>query len=145
MLYWDLNLYQSVLPSIHVWVTKEEFVILHIEFKWRVGVRFGQNVTKNNNSLKKNDSNKSCSEFNFLQKTQWTHVSIFLWSGARVLQRLLFLKYFNAQEWKRTFALRLKATKNTKDIKNASDENCSELNFLRTTHWMHLYFPWEWS
>ncbi len=27
---WDLNLYQSALTSIHVWVIKEKFVILHI-------------------------------------------------------------------------------------------------------------------
>ncbi len=31
--HWDLNLYQSALPSIHVWMIKEEFVILYTEFK----------------------------------------------------------------------------------------------------------------
>ncbi len=49
----DLNLYQSVLPSIHVWVIKEEFVILYTEFKWRIGVHFAQNAAKNNDLLKK--------------------------------------------------------------------------------------------
>ncbi len=38
--YWDLNLYQNALPSIHGWVIKEEFVILYTEFKWRIGVHF---------------------------------------------------------------------------------------------------------
>ncbi len=51
--YWDLNLYQSALPSIHVWVIKEESVILYTEFKWRIGVNFGQNAAKNNDLLKK--------------------------------------------------------------------------------------------
>ncbi len=46
--YCDLNLYQSTLPSIHVWEVKEELVILHIEFKWQVGIHFGQNAAKNN-------------------------------------------------------------------------------------------------
>ncbi len=44
--YWDLNLYQSR-------VIKEEFVILYTEFKWRIGVHFGQNAGKNNDLLKK--------------------------------------------------------------------------------------------
>ncbi len=51
--YWDLNLYQSALLSIHVWVIKEKFVILYTEFKWRIGVHFGQNAAKNNDLLKK--------------------------------------------------------------------------------------------
>ncbi len=46
----------------------------YIEFKWRVGVHFEQ---------LKNALNKSCSELNFLQKTQQTLVSISLQSGAR--------------------------------------------------------------
>ncbi len=62
--YWDLNLYQSALHSIRVWVIKKEFVILH-EFKWRVGVHFVQNAAKNNDLLKK------CSE----QKLLWIQFS----------------------------------------------------------------------
>ncbi len=64
IIHWDLNLYQGALPSIHVWVIKEEFVILYTEFKWQMGVHFGQNAAKNNDLLK-NDLNK-CFEFNFL-------------------------------------------------------------------------------
>ncbi len=100
-------------PPIYVWVIKEEFVILHTEFKRRVGVHFGQNAAKNNDLLKKNALNESFSEFNFLQKTQRTRVSISPWSGARGLQRSPFFKYFSALEWKKTFTLGLKATKNT--------------------------------
>ncbi len=51
--YWDLNLYQSALLSIHVRVIKEEFVILYTEFKWGIGVHFGQNAAKNNDLFKK--------------------------------------------------------------------------------------------
>ncbi len=50
---WDLNLYQSALLSIHVWLIKEEFVILYTEFKWRIGVHFEQNAAKNNDLSKK--------------------------------------------------------------------------------------------
>ncbi len=48
--------------------------------------------------ISKNASNKNCSELNFLQKTQWKHISIFLGIGPRGLQRLPFLKY-DLLEW----------------------------------------------
>ncbi len=52
IVYWDLNLYQSI-SSIHVWVMKEDFVILHIVFKWPVRIHFEQNTAKNNDLLEK--------------------------------------------------------------------------------------------
>ncbi len=39
----------------------------------------------------KNASNKSCSELNFPQKTQWMHILIFPRSGVRGPQRFPFL------------------------------------------------------
>ncbi len=39
---------------------------------------------------------KSCSELNFLQKKSWTRMSISPRSGTKGLQRLAFLKYYNA-------------------------------------------------
>ncbi len=42
---WDLNLYQSALFSIHIWVTKEELWFYIIVFKWRAGIHFAQNTT----------------------------------------------------------------------------------------------------
>ncbi len=42
----------------------------------------------------KNTSNKSCWELNFLQKTQWAHMSISS-RRARSLQRLPCFKYYN--------------------------------------------------
>ncbi len=77
----------------------------------------------------KNALNKSCSEFNFLQKTQWTNVSISLYSGARGLQRLPFLKYFNALEWECTFTLGLNATENAKDIKKCFKQELFRMKF----------------
>ncbi len=87
--YWDLNLCQSVLRSIHMWVIKKEFVILRIEFKWRAGIHFGQNTAKNNDLFK----------IGFEQKLFWIQFStknsgdecLYLpYSGARGLQRLHF-------------------------------------------------------
>ncbi len=49
--------------------------------------------------------NKSCSELNFLPKTPWTHISVSLRSGAKGIQRLPFLKYYNVLEWESRFVL----------------------------------------
>ncbi len=43
----------------------------------------------------KNASSESCSALNFLQKSQWAHVSISSKGGAGRLQKLPLLKYFN--------------------------------------------------
>ncbi len=65
---------------------------------------------------KKKDSNKNCSEFNFLQKTQWTHMSISRMSGPRGLHRLPCLKYWNGKIEKIHFRTE-HAAKNTRYIK----------------------------
>ncbi len=57
-------------------------IIMHVE--WESRFTFGQNAVKNINytekcfkqKLPKNVSNKSCGELNFLQKTQWKHISL---------------------------------------------------------------------
>ncbi len=54
----------------------------------------GLNVAKNTNYMKEAWS-KSCWEFNSLQKSKWTHVSISHQRGARGFERLLCLKYKN--------------------------------------------------
>ncbi len=79
---------------------------------WRVGDHFGQNIAKKR-IISKNASHKSCSELNFLQKTQWTHISIFPRSGARGAKHLPFLKYIDVLEWKSRFTLGLNAAKST--------------------------------
>ncbi len=40
----------------------------------------------------KNSLNKSFAELNFLQKTQWSHISIFIGSGAMELKRFAIFK-----------------------------------------------------
>ncbi len=44
--------------------------------------------------ISKKASNKSCLELNFIQKSSRVHMSISAWSGARGLQRLIWLKYY---------------------------------------------------
>ncbi len=44
-------------------------------------------------------SNKSRWELNFVQKSQWAHMSISPKSGASWLERLPFLKYYNVLKW----------------------------------------------
>ncbi len=48
----------------------------------------------------KNNSNKYRSELNFLQKSQWAHMSISPRSEARRLERLPYLKYYSVLELK---------------------------------------------
>ncbi len=84
--------------------------------------------------LPKNVLNKSCSELNFPQKTQWNHVSISGRSGAKGLQGLPFWKYYNALEWESRFTLGLNVASNTDLIKNFFKLSCSELNFLQKTY-----------
>ncbi len=46
--------------------------------------------------VSKNCSNKSCSEFNFVQESHWAYMSISPRSGTRGLKRLPSLKHNNA-------------------------------------------------
>ncbi len=62
------------------------------------------NAAKNTH-FRKNASNKSCSESNFVQKSPRAHMSISPTSGARGLQRSVCLKSYNVQEWKIRFTL----------------------------------------
>ncbi len=56
---------------------------------------------------------KSCSALNSVQKIQWAHMSIFLQSRARGLERLTSLKHCNVQKWENRISLRLDDAKNT--------------------------------
>ncbi len=62
-------------------------------------------------------SNKSCSEFNFVQKSPRTHMSISHHSGARVPERLIQLKYEIILKRENTFTLGLIAAKNMRHIR----------------------------
>ncbi len=63
-------------------------------------------------------SNKNCSKLNFLKKPQWMHIFISPRSGARGLQTLPCLKYYNVLQWESKFTLWLNGAKNTDYIKN---------------------------
>ncbi len=96
------------------WSRKNLWFYIRTEFKWRIEFTLDR-MQQKTMIYYKNALNK-CSEFSFLQKTLG-NISISLRCGARCIQRLPFLKYFNALEWTSTFTLRMKATKNIKDIK----------------------------
>ncbi len=57
--------------------------------------------------------NESCSNLNFIQKSLRAHMSTNPRSGARRLERLIWLKYNIVQKWQITFNLGLNAAKNT--------------------------------
>ncbi len=80
---------------------------LNIENDWELGL----NELKNTDYMEKSSS-KSYLELNSLQKSQWTHVSISPWGGARGLERLIQLKY-NVQKCQIIFTSELNAAKNT--------------------------------
>ncbi len=98
----------------------------------------GLNAGKNMDYMKKNTSNKSCSELIFPQKTQQTHISICPRKGTIGLQKLSFLKHYNVQKSERRFVLGLNADKNTNNLKKGSNKNCSEFNFLKKNHFVRM-------
>ncbi len=83
------------------------------------------------NHLLYNASYKSCWALNFLQTSQWAHVSISSRNRARRLQRLIYFKYYNILKQKIDSVSGLELQKIPITAKNASKKNCSELNFLQ--------------
>ncbi len=70
------------------------------------------------------------------------HISISPRSGARGLQKLSFLKYYNVLEWESGFTLGLNAAENTDYIKMSLREKLFRIKFLQKTQWMQsLSFP----
>ncbi len=70
------------------------------------------------------------------------------WSGARGLERLIQLKYYNVLKWQITFTLRLNSDKNTDYMEKSLDKSCLELHSLQKTQWAHsayVYLPLEWG
>ncbi len=64
-------------------------------------------------STSKEASSKSCLELNFVQKSCRVRMSISPVSGARELQKSVYLKSYNVQKWEIRFTLGLNAAKNT--------------------------------
>ncbi len=63
----------------------------------------GFNAAKNMHYIKKKNSNKCCSELNFVQRSLWVHMSISPTSGGSDLQRSVCLKFYNEQKWEIIF------------------------------------------
>ncbi len=94
-------------------------------------------------TISKNSSNKICWTLNFFQKSQWSHVSISPRSGTRGLQRVAFLKYYNALKWENSLTGWM-LPKLLIITKNTSNKIFSELNFLQKSHWAYVYIsPWS--
>ncbi len=59
-------------------------------------------------------------------------------SGARGLQRFIWLKYYIVQKCEVIFTLGLKAVKNTDFMEKSSSKSCLELNFQEECQWTHM-------
>ncbi len=122
-----------------VWMIKKEFVILHIEFKWRVCVHSGQNASKNNDLLKKCFEQKVVLNLIFYKKLSW-QTSI---SPSAVE---LGGSKDNALERECTCTLGLNATKNIKNIKKCFKQELFRMKFpTKNSLNAILYSPQEWS
>ncbi len=82
------------------------------------------NASENTHFIKKKASNKNLCVFNFLQKTQWMHLSIYLRNGDRELRRLPCLKYWNGKIVSVIFKL-------------------GYINIYVSVHTMHFQCMWE--
>ncbi len=78
----------------------------------------------------KKASHKSCSELNFVQKSPRVHMSISPQSGARALERLIWLLYYTILKLQTTFNLGL-LPKICITSRKASNKSCSKLNFVQ--------------
>ncbi len=94
--------------------------------------------------LWKKGSSKSFLELNSLQKSHRVHMSISPRSGARLLERLMWLKYYNVQKRQIIFTLGLNAAKNTDFIKKVSRKSCLEINSLQKSNRLHVTIS-SWS
>ncbi len=65
-------------------------------------------------------------------------MSIPSWSGARGLERLIWLKYDIVLKGQNTFNLGLNTAKNTHHMKKASNKSRLELNFVQKSSREHI-------
>ncbi len=86
-----------------------------------------------------NASNKSCWALNFIQKSQWEHMSTFPMSRVREIKRCPSLKYYNVQKRKSRFNLGLDAAKNTHYVWKCFKKSCWTLNSIQKSQWVHLF------
>ncbi len=65
-------------------------------------------------------------------------MSISPWSGARGLERLMWLKYNMVQKRQITGNVVRNVVKNTHHMKKASNKSCLELNFVQKSPRVHI-------
>ncbi len=99
--------------------------------------------SKNTNYFKK-VSNESCSKLNFVQKSSRAHISISTWSGARALERLIWLLYYMVLKLQITFTFRAKCCH-----KYALFQKKLQIKVVKTelrtkkSGSAYVYFPWS--
>ncbi len=91
-----------------------------------------------------NGSSKSFLESNSLQKIHWAHLSISTQSGARWLERLIWLKYYYVQKREIIFTLGLNSVKNIDFMKKALSKSFLTVNSLQKSQWLHTSIS-SWS
>ncbi len=112
---------------VELGVCKDQYVWNLIMYRnGKLNLHWGLNAAKNTRSIEK-ASNKSCSESNFVQKSQWAHMSISPTSGAERLQRSVWLKSYNVQKWEIRFTLGF----DTHFREKTTNKSFSESNFVR--------------
>ncbi len=65
----------------------------------------------------------------------YTALSPLFQSGARELERLMWLKHYNVLKWQIAFILGLNADKNTDSMEKASSKSYLKLHSLQKTQW----------
>ncbi len=95
--------------------------------------------TAKNTDYMEKTSDKSCLELNFLQKSQWAHMSTFPQSGTRGLQRLMSLKYYNVEKWGSIDSLEGSMLPKICIIsKNGSHKSYWALNSVQESRWARM-------
>ncbi len=103
------------------------------EQKWQIIFTLGLNAAKNNDYMEKSCS-KSCLELNSLQKSLQVCMSISHQSGARELERLIWLKYYMYKTSKLHSIESWMVWKILLIWRKVSSKSCLKLNALQKSH-----------
>ncbi len=94
----------------------------YILLKWESRFIFWLNAAEITDYIKKLFK-QSCRELNFIQKSQWAHMSISPKCGARELERLICIKYYIVLKWESRFTFWPDAAKITDYIRKRPNKS----------------------
>ncbi len=96
--------------------------------------------------ISKNCSNKSCWELNFIQNSQWAHMSICPKSRTSGIERLVSLKYYKMQKQESGFTRWLNTDKIIYYIKKLFKWKLLRIEFrMKKSVGAQVYLSQEWS